>query len=71
MLRDPVLGNVYCVLDSLDECDEALLEVLLKKFRAFFLTEFSESLTYYLNIIIVSRDYLDFIPEILLNFSRI
>jgi hypothetical protein len=39
MLRDPVLGTVYCVLDGLDECDEALLEVLLEKFGALFSTD--------------------------------
>jgi ankyrin repeat protein len=71
MLRDPVLGTVYCVLDGLDECDEASLVVLLKKFRALFSTEFSESSTCHLNLIIVSRDHPDFIPEILSSFSRI
>lgn len=34
MARDPVLGLAYCVLDGLDECDEASLEWLLKKFKA-------------------------------------
>ena len=36
MIRDPGLGTIYCVLDGLDECDEALLEILLKKFKALF-----------------------------------
>jgi hypothetical protein len=71
MLRDPVLGTIYCVLDGLDECDEASLVVLLKKFRALFSTEFSESLTCHFNLIIVSRDYPDFIPEILSSSSCI
>jgi hypothetical protein len=28
MLRDPVLSAIYCVLNGLDECDEASLEML-------------------------------------------
>ena len=69
MLRD--LSAIYCILDGLDECDEASLVVLLKKFKALFSTEFSGSLTCYLNLIIVSRDHPDFIPEILSNFPCI
>ncbi|RFU35773.1 hypothetical protein B7463_g564, partial [Scytalidium lignicola] len=38
MLRDPVVGIVYCILDGLDGCDEASLVVLLKKFKALFST---------------------------------
>ena len=71
MLCNPVLSTVYCVLDSLNKCDEALLVVLLKKFKALFLTEFSKSLTYYFNLIVISCDYLDFILEILSSFSYI
>ena len=71
MLGDPVLGTVYCILDGLDECDEDSLVVLLKKFRAFFSMEFSGSSACHLNLIIVSRDHPDFIPEMLSNFSRI
>jgi len=36
MLRDPVLGTVYCVLDGIDECDETSLQVLLSKLKALF-----------------------------------
>jgi hypothetical protein len=71
MLRDLVSSAVYCILDGLDECDEASLEVLLKKFRALFTTKFGESPACHLNLIVVSRDHPDFIPEILSNFSRI
>jgi hypothetical protein len=71
MLRDPVLGTVCCVLDGLDECDEASLAVLLKKIKALFSMELSESSSCHLNLIIVSRDHPDFIPQILSNFPRI
>jgi hypothetical protein len=71
MLCDPVLGAVYCVLDGLDECDEALLEVLLNKFKALFSTKFGESSACHLNLIVVSRDLPDFIPEVLSSFPRI
>jgi len=36
MLRDTILGDTYCVLDGLDECDEISLEVLLDKFKVLF-----------------------------------
>jgi ankyrin repeat protein len=71
MLRDPVLGTTYCVLDGLDECDEASLEVLLKKFRALLQINSSESSPVNLNLIVVSRGLPDFIPEILSSFPRI
>ncbi|CZR58736.1 uncharacterized protein PAC_08628 [Phialocephala subalpina] len=71
MLRDPALGAVYCILDGLDECDEASLEVLLNKFKALFSTKFGESSACYLNLIIASRDFPEFIPEILSGFPRI
>lgn len=71
MLHDPVLGAVYCVLDGLDECDEASLEVLLNKFKALFSTKFSESSACYLNLIVVSRDLPDFIPRVLSSFPCI
>jgi len=71
MLHDPVLGTVYCVLDGLDECDEASLEVLLNKFKALFSSKFGESSAFYFNLIVVSRDLPEFIPEILLGFPRI
>ena len=71
MLRDPILGTTYCVLDGLDECDKTSLEVLLKKFRALFLTNSGESPACHLNLIVVSRDLPDFIPRILSSFPRI
>jgi hypothetical protein len=71
MLRDPVLGTIYYSLDGLDECDEALLEVLLNKFKALLSTKFSESSACHLNFIITSRDFPEFIPEIRSGFPRI
>lgn len=71
ILRDPTLGTVYCVLDGLDECHEASLEVLLRKLKALFSTEFGKSLAYHFNLIVVSRDLPEFIPKILSGFPRI
>lgn len=71
MLLDPVLGATYCVLDGLDECDGDSLEVLLKKFRTLFLMNSSGSSPSHFNLIIVSRDLPDFIPEVLSGFPRI
>ncbi|OBT40534.1 hypothetical protein VE00_08988 [Pseudogymnoascus sp. WSF 3629] len=71
MLRDPVLDTTYCILDGLDECDEASLEVLLRRFANLLSTKSSESTACYLNLIVVSRDLPDFIPEVLSSFPRI
>ena len=71
MIRDPSLGTTYCVLDGLDECDEASLEVLLGKFAALFSAKINESSVCHLNLIVVSRDLPDFIPELLSSFPRI
>jgi ankyrin repeat domain-containing protein 50 len=71
MVRDPVLGTAYCVLDGLDECDAVSLEVLLKRFKALFSTKVNESPICYLNLITVSRDLPDFIPEIFSTFPCI
>jgi ankyrin repeat protein len=71
MVRDPVLGTAYCIIDGLNECDEASLEVLLKKFRTLFSMKSNESLACRLNLITVSRDLPDFIPEVLSGFPRL
>jgi hypothetical protein len=68
MLRNPILGNTYCVLDGLDEC-ETSLEVLLHKFKALFMPENSPS--HLFKLIIVSRDLPECIPKLLSDFSRI
>jgi hypothetical protein len=71
MVRDPVLGTAYCIIDGLDECDEASLEALLKKFKGLFLMKSNEYSACYLNLITVSRDLPDFIPEVLSSFPRL
>ena len=71
MVHHPILGTTYCVLDGLDECDEASLEVLLEKLAALFPAETNESSICHLNLIVVSRDLPEFIPELLSRFPRI
>ncbi|KFY30111.1 hypothetical protein V494_08258 [Pseudogymnoascus sp. VKM F-4513 (FW-928)] len=71
MIRDPILGTTYCVLDGLDECDPASLEVLLGKFATLLSTKSSSFSACHLNLIVVSRDFPDFIPHILSSFPRI
>ncbi len=36
MLKDPVTGKVYCIIDGLDECQEDTLQPLLRKVTNFF-----------------------------------
>jgi hypothetical protein len=69
MLRDPITGTVYCILDGLDECDETSSEVLLGKFRSLFLSETKPS--HHLKMIIVSRDFPQFLPALLKGVPRI
>ena len=69
MLRDPVVGNIYCVLDGLDECDEASLEVLLGKLKALFSPKTGPP--HRLKMIVVSRNLPKFIPELLTGVPRI
>jgi hypothetical protein len=71
MVCDPVLGSTYCVLDGLDECDEASLEMLLRKYAALLSAKTNESSACHLKLIIISRDLPDFIPELLSSFPRI
>ena len=71
MVCDPILGTTYCVLDGLDECDEASLELLLRKFATLLSAKSNESSACHLNLIIVSRDLPDCIPELLSSFPRI
>ena len=71
MIRDPILDMTYCVLDALDECDEASSELLLRKFEGLFSAKTNESVVCHLKLIIVSRDLPDFIPQFLSNFPRI
>ncbi|PVH74235.1 hypothetical protein DL98DRAFT_658902 [Cadophora sp. DSE1049] len=71
MVRDLVIGTTYCILDGLDECDEASSEVLLWKFKALFSAKFSESSACHLNLIVVSRNLPDFIRDVLSGFPCI
>ena len=71
MVCDPTLETTYCVLDGLDECDEASLKVLLGRFAALFSTETNESSACHLNLLVVSRDLPDCIPELLSSFPRL
>ncbi len=66
LVRDPLVGNIYCVVDGLDECDGTSLEVLLKRLEDFFSIKSSDSSSSCcFKIIAVSRAVPDFIPEIL------
>ena len=71
MVRDPIIGTAYCVLDGLDECDEISLEVLLKKFAALLSAKTNGLPACHLNLIVVSRDFPDIIPELLSSFPHI
>ena len=71
MTCDPMLRTIYCVLDGLDECDEASLEILLKHFKALFSKNSSDAPSCRLNLIAVSRDLPHIIPELLSTFPRI
>ena len=71
MVRDPLIGTAYCVLDGLDECDELLSEVLLSKFAALLSAKTNRLSACHLNLIIVSREFPDFLPELLASFPRI
>lgn len=71
IVRDPILGIAYCIIDGLDECDEASLDALLKKFKALFSMKSTNSSPCRLNLIAVSRDLPDVIPEVLSGFPRI
>ena len=71
MVRKPFLGTIYCIIDGLDECDEASLELLLTKLAALFSIDTRENLVCYLKLIIVSRDFPSCVPDKLSNFPRI
>ena len=71
MVCDPLIGTAYCVLDGLDECDETSSEVLLNKFAALLSVKTNRLPACHLNLIIVSREFPDFIPELLSSFPHI
>ena len=71
MTCDPMLRTIYCVLDGLDECDKASLEVLLRQFKALFSKNSGDTSSCRLNLIAVSRDLPNIIPKLLSGFPRI
>lgn len=71
MVCNPALETTYYVLDGLDECDEASLEILLEKFKALFSAKTDESLACHFNLLVVSRELPDLIPNLLSSFPRI
>ena len=71
MICDSTLETTYCVLDGLDECDQTSLEVILGRFTALLSRKTNGSTACHLNLLIVSRDLPDCIPELLSSFPRI
>ncbi|KAI9679647.1 MAG: hypothetical protein M1829_001609 [Trizodia sp. TS-e1964] len=71
IICEPIIGAIYCVLDGLDECDEASLEVLLNKFAALLLTQSNKAPICQLHLIILSRDLPELVPYLLSSFPRI
>ncbi|KAF8545004.1 ankyrin repeat-containing domain protein [Trichophaea hybrida] len=63
------VGVVYCVLDGLDECQEESLGSLLKKLTNLF--SHSTPPKNHLNLIVVSREVPQCIPNALSSFPRI
>ena len=71
IVHDATLETTYCVLDGVDECEEASVEILLGKFAALFSAKTDELLACHLNLLIVCRGLPDFIPNLLSGFHRI
>ena len=71
MTCDPMLRAIYCVLDGLDECDEASLKDLLGHFKALFSKNISGTGSCHLNLIAVSRDHPDILRKLLSGFPRL
>jgi ankyrin repeat protein len=69
LLLAPELGNVFCILDGLDECDEAASRLLTAKFRHFFSPERAGSAGGRFQLAIVSRRIsgLDSFPQVRLD----
>ena len=71
MVQDPVLETVYCVLDGLDECEEDSLKNFLSKLESLFLAELGSDTVCHLKMILLSRNYPVFLPEVLSTFPCI
>ena len=71
MVCDPALETTYCVLDGVNECEAASLEILLGKFAALFSAKTDESSACHLNLLLVSRRFPNLIPNLLSSFPCI
>ncbi|KAJ9664983.1 hypothetical protein H2201_004847 [Coniosporium apollinis] len=71
MVRDPSLRDIYCVVDGLDECNEASLEVLSKGFRSLFRPSAVAVSPCHLHFIVVSRESPDCVSRELSGFPHI
>ncbi|KAL8765444.1 MAG: hypothetical protein Q9209_007471 [Squamulea sp. 1 TL-2023] len=64
---DPIAGDVFCVLDALDECNEQEQETLIKALENFYLYQPTSSSRSRLKILVTSRPYF----EIRRNFDEL
>jgi ankyrin repeat protein len=71
VLRDPDFGTMYCVIDGLDECDEASLQILITKLSDFFRGYSSNPTAGELKLIAVSRELPQPITAKLSRFPRL
>ncbi|KAI9747383.1 MAG: hypothetical protein M1835_002128, partial [Candelina submexicana] len=71
MVLDPGVGDMYCVIDGLDECESSSLEAFLAELEEFYAQEYSELSTKVCKILLVSRSTPDFIRKALDKFHRI
>lgn len=70
MICDPVLGDIYCIIDALDECEEPSLIPFLAKLR-FLFSHINTSSPQHLNLVVVSREFPGCIPKELSEFAHI
>lgn len=71
ILRDPLLGTTYCVLDGLDECEASSIEILLYSIASLFDRKDEASPAPRFNLLMFSREHPEIIPETLSDFPRI
>ncbi|KAH3269678.1 hypothetical protein KXW55_003589 [Aspergillus fumigatus] len=56
LVQDIDIGTTFCVIDGLDECDEAALSVLVPKLADIFSQESSQPATRLFKMVVISRD---------------
>ncbi|KAF4264238.1 hypothetical protein KXV68_007120 [Aspergillus fumigatus] len=56
LVQDIDIGTTFCVIDGLDECDEAALSVLVPKLADIFSLESSQPATRLFKMVVISRD---------------